>query len=425
MAEYKYYLGMDLCAEYTQLSFYNEEEDEPESIYQLENMETYLLPNVMFYGYTSKTWYVGSKAAKYRFEEDGYMVDKVVSEVSNSDKLIIDGREYTYKQLFLLLIKGHIEDYINRRPDTKVAENLAKLVICIYKYNGDLYGALEDLPEVLGVSPEVIENTSRINSYVHYVFNQPAELRNNSVALFDYSVDGLDYYRIDTIRQGSKPEIIDVIHKDLRTEIPFDMVYGDRDELDNRFAKVAEDILKETYVSSVYLTGTGFVESWLKKSTNVICSGRRVFVGQNIYTKGACYAAYSGESIIEPSKYTLCTENTVICDIGVSKREDKIDFAPIAYGGREWYNMSGHLELFMSDTNKIYILYRNRITDKTSKEIIEIHGLPKRPDKTTKLSLDVEFYSNTEGAITIRDIGFGKMYPTTNKVYRKDFVIEN
>ena len=43
------YLGIDLCKKNIQISYYREDTGEPESIYQLNNTETYQLPNVMFY----------------------------------------------------------------------------------------------------------------------------------------------------------------------------------------------------------------------------------------------------------------------------------------------------------------------------------------------------------------------------------------
>ena len=83
----------------------------------------------------------------------------------------------------------------------------------------------------------------------------------------------------------------------------------------------------------------------------------------------------------------------------------------------------GVCNLFLDDTNRVEMVYRDKISKEIIKEIIEVHGLPKRPPKTTKLTLEVELYDEKMGAIIIRDMGFGKIYPTTNKIYRKDFSI--
>ena len=44
-------------------------------------------------------------------------------------------------------------------------------------------------------------------------------------------------------------------------------------------------------VSSVFLTGDGFENNWYPNSLRVLCNGRRAFMGNNLYSKGACYTA--------------------------------------------------------------------------------------------------------------------------------------
>ena len=202
------------------------------------------------------------------------------------------------------------------------------------------------------------------------------------------------------------------------------MLFEDVEELDKYFAEIARAKMKETYISTVYLTGPGFNDKWIEETTKVLCDGRRVFMGQNIYTKGACYHAKKGAYEAERD-CVLCTEGSIPFDIGVSigDMEGRNQFYPIAIGGREWYNMKGKVTLYLDDTNRIDMVYRDKVTKEIQKEIIEIHGLPKRPPKTTKLSLEVELYDERLGAIVIRDVGFGKIYPTTNKIYRKEFSI--
>ena len=46
----------------------------------------------------------------------------------------------------------------------------------------------------------------------------------------------------------------------------------------------------------------------------------------------------------------------------------------------------------------------------------EIRDLPKRPPKTTRLHLQVDFTSPQAGVILITDMGFGSMFPATGKV---------
>lgn len=63
-------------------------------------------------------------------------------------------------------------------------------------------------------------------------------------------------------------------------------------EADAMFSKFIESVFDKRIVSSVFLTGEGFENDWYPKSLRVLCNGRRAFIGNNLYSKGACYTAY-------------------------------------------------------------------------------------------------------------------------------------
>lgn len=413
------YLGLDLCRKNIQLSYFREDKKEPESIYQLNNTETYQLPNVMFYSEKGEKWYVGNSVSSIRFQEEGTIVEDVMDKIGSEEKVQIDDISYTYDELLLILLKTHIEEFLQRSEEYI----LRGLTVTLENYDEAVYKVIEQLQEKLKLSRDDFYIMSHENAFFQYVMNQEERIRTNSVAMFEYGHEGMDYYRIDKKRQG-KTEIFYLSRFDLRKEIPYTKLFEDVEELDKYFAGIAKVKMRETYISSVYLTGPGFNDKWIEEATNVLCDGRRVFMGQNIYTKGACYYARHG-AYEKDKDCILCTDATISFDIGVSigETEGKNRFYPIAIGGREWYNMKGKVTLFLDDTNRIDLIYRDKVTKEMQKEIIEIHGLPKRPPKTTKISLEVELLDEKVGAIVIRDVGFGKIYPTTNKIYRKDFSV--
>ena len=413
-----FYIGMDLCSDFTQLSYYNDIKREPESVSQLNNKETYLMPNILFYSTDTEHWYVGGEASEARFSENGTVVDGIFENLSSDEVLTIAGKEYNYKELFKMMVKLHIDSFLYRYE----AAEVKKLVISVDDYNPLIFQLLEGLHAELGINKESVEITSHLDSGLYYIFNQPSELWNNSVALYDYSADGLNYYRID-ISKNKDPKTINVIHEDYTSQMSLSKFGNDTYQMDLDFSKIAEYEGKKTYISAVFLTGVGFSNKWMKKSTNVLCQGRRVFVGQNIYTKGACYRAVGGEYKAFYDDFFVETKENVLSDIGITLDDEADTFVPIITGGKQWYNTHGKLNVILDDTDSITIIYRNHKTGEEKRETVRIHGLPKRPNKTTKVSLEVEFDSPHEGAVIVRDLGFGKLYPTTNKIYRKEFII--
>ena len=63
-------------------------------------------------------------------------------------------------------------------------------------------------------------------------------------------------------------------------------------DADMRFCRFIEGVFDKRIVSSVFLTGEGFENNWYPTSLRVLCNGRRAFIGNNLYSKGACYTAY-------------------------------------------------------------------------------------------------------------------------------------
>ncbi len=413
-----FYIGMDLCSDFTQLSYYNDITREPESVSQLNNKETYLMPNILFHSTETGHWYVGGEASEARFNEDGVIIDGIFENLESKETIMVEGEEYTYPDLFVKMVKLHIDSFLYRYEDATIR----KLVISVPEYSSRIYNLLSGLYKLMEVPESAIEITSHLDSGLYYIFNQEQGLWINSVALYDYNADGLNYYRID-ISRNKHPKLVTVTHEDYSSQMSLSHYGNDTYQMDVDFAKIADYEMKKAYISSVYLTGVGFTNKWMKKSTNVLCQGRRVFVGQNIYTKGACYRAVGGEYKAFYDQFFVETKENVLFDVGISLGDEKDTFIPIVNGGKQWYNIHGKIHVILDDTDTITLVYRSRHTEEEKREVARIHGIPKRPNKTTKLSLEVEFENPTDGAVIIRDLGFGKLFPTTNKVYRKEFSI--
>ena len=411
-----YYIGMDLCRDTTQISFYNDIKREPETVNQLNNKETYMMPNILFYSNKTGDWYVGSEASEARFKEDGVILDELYKNASSENSVEVGGATYTYKKLFLMMLKMHINTFLYRYEGATVK----KLVITISEYNKQIFRVLKGFHRELGIPEDAVEVTSHLDSGLYYIFNQSPELWVNSVALFDYSADGLNYFRID-VTHGKDPEVIAVAHEDYSGQFNLAAFRGDNIMMDEAFAKIVGHEMRQTFISSVFLTGLGFSEKWMNHSRNILCQGRRVFAGQNIYTKGACYKAVGGEYSEFYKKHFVETNENVLYDIGISSGDEADTFIPIALGGNQWYNTFGQIKVILDDTDVITLVYKNRKSGEETRETVKLFGIPKRPNKTSKFSLEVEFDDPRRGAVVIKDVGFGKLFPTTNKIYRKEF----
>ncbi|MGYP000098079688 len=42
-------------------------------------------------------------------------------------------------------------------------------------------------------------------------------------------------------------------------------------------------------------------------------------------------------------------------------------------------------------------------------------GLPERPERTTRLGVNLQYTSQDECRVTVKDLGFGEMFPSSGK----------
>ena len=48
---------------------------------------------------------------------------------------------------------------------------------------------------------------------------------------------------------------------------------------------------------------------------------------------------------------------------------------------------------------------------------MKLPGLPQRPNRTTRLSISLRYISAEECCITVKDLGFGEIYKSSEKVW--------
>ena len=140
-----FYIGMDLCSDFTQLSYYNDIKREPESVSQLNNKETYLMPNILFYSTDTERWYVGGEASEARFNENGTVVDGIFENLGSDEPLTVAGHEYSYQQLFMMMVKLHIDSFLYRYETAEIR----KLVISVDDYNPEIFQFPQKIDKVI------------------------------------------------------------------------------------------------------------------------------------------------------------------------------------------------------------------------------------------------------------------------------------
>lgn len=312
-----------------------------------------------------------------------------------------------------------ILDFINKQEKIEY-ENIRVIFAC----DNSLVYMVKNVEKSLverGFLKENLRIISQENAFIHYVLNQEKSIHEYTVYLFDFDGHHLSSYRMAHSKKKMPQNF-----KAEKTLLGTFSLTGDSADwgkvFDEKFAKTSKQLLSKEVVSAVYLTGEGFEGGWLKKTLKVLCEGRRAFMGQNLFSAGACYY---GNTIENHSgrDYLIQAPETVLYECGVLDGANKDAFVSITKAGNAWYDTKGNIDVILERPGKVDIVFVNTLNNEKQVESVDVSELPKRPKKMGRLHVEVEFFDNRSGVIVVCDEGFGQFAPATHQVFLKEFTL--
>ena len=364
MAQEEIYIGIDLGDAWTQISYYRPDMEDAETVSTVVGEERYRIPTV-----------------SYRKQENG-------------EELL--GR---FLRKVICLVPGITEP----REASAVTFHLPH--ICMEDIS-----RLKRLMEQMEIPVERVFFQDDKESFCHFALNQKKELALHDMVLFRCEENALSCLYL-TRGGKSTPQKIEITARTLG-QLPEDA--GERDRY---FAEAATEVLTGKIVSSIYLTGEGLEGGWLAESLTILCRGRKVFQGRNLYTRGACFESFM-QMHKEKCSYIFLNEYKLAKNIMLQvKQQDRTFFKELAEAGNYCYEVNGSCEVLLSGEPFVDIWLKAPDSNLARVESLELTGLPKRPDKATRLLVEAVPSGVTQVVIRITDLGFGPWYASSGKVW--------
>lgn len=85
--------------------------------------------------------------------------------------------------------------------------------------------------------------------------------------------------------------------------------------------------------------------------------------------------------------------------------------------GKNWYDCQSDCEILLDGREDLTFLVARMDETSSQKVKMKLPGLPKRPNKTTRLHLHLEYTAAGVCQIRVEDLGFGEFYPSSRKVW--------
>ena len=434
-------VGYDMNDEYAQISYCFSDKEEIETLAVVAGTKQYSIPMVLCRKKETNQWLFGKEAVKCAKEGGGFPVEKLVSLARGTEPVDVGGESFDPVALLALFIKRSLS-LMNLIAPVEWLDGMMLTVDCL---DGRMVEVLARIAVNLNLKTDRIFFQSHVESYYHYMLHQPEELWSHEVLLCDYDNERLKVYGFE-VNKRAIPMVamisIDEYGEMIRnaagmdgtdtgagTEKAKDLGRGawnetEKKRLDEIFLGIAEKKCGGKEVSCVYLIGDGYKDGWASRSLRYLCRGRRVFQGNNLYSKGACYGIREKIGLEETKEYVFLGLDKLKANVGMHVlRKGKESYFAIMDAGTNWFETKKEFDLILEDGDGISFLF-TPLDQKVPKEVnMILEGLKARPGWTTRLRVTAEMISEQQLRLMVKDMGFGELFPASGGEWNKVFEI--
>ena len=405
-------IGYELNDKYAQISYLTVGEDEPETASLVLGADQFNIPVALRKKPDSSLWYFGKEALK----EEGVLTHLLGLAITGTE-ITVDDELIDPVALLALFVKRSLSILTIQVN----ANDIAAFMFTTPTLTPRIVEIFEQVASNLDIRPERIFLQSYRESIYQYIVHQAKELWNHQVLVFDFS-SHMKSFRLESNKKTTP--VVVFIESESYPELRYSVEPSERTkkDWDDQFLAISESIIKGQMISSIYLVGEGFKDEWANETLKYLCQGRRVFRGNNLYSKGACYGAMEKFDPTELSDSMIFLgEDKLKSNIGIRLLRNGVEsYFAILDAGTNWYECENSFELILDELPELNLIITSLTGGRVSESLITLDGLPERPKRTTRLHLSIHLESADTAQLTITDLGFGDFFPAT----QKEWVVE-
>ncbi len=424
-------VGFDLGNDYAQISYCRADQSMPDTMSLVMGEEQYNIPTVLCRrrgNDTADMWSVGKEALKDASEKAGVLVEDLVLMAKNNVSVKLEDEDFAADALLAVFIRktlAILSIYVK-------SEDIEAIAFTMRDMNAQLMEAVEKAVETAGLKNTRLYFLSHEDCFFQYMIHQPQEMWIHDVLLYDYRSDGIKSYLLQMNRKTNPvacfietsmfPEMkpADLTQK---TEAAKSAFYR---QLDAELLEIAKEQCGVNNITSVFLLGDYFSREWCKEALRYLCRERRVFQGNNLFSKGACYGAREKvyASTLSAS-YVYLSDEKLRANIGITcdRGQEEIYF-PILDAGTNWYDAKREFDVMLTKNNTFILNIAPVDGSKTRLAKISLEGLKVRGNKTNRVGLRFFMEDPQAVQIEITDKGFGEFFPSTGRIWKECLPLE-
>ena len=332
----KVIVGYDLGKDYAQISCYvTGREEEITTLSSVAGSQVYTIPLVLSKRQGVNQWFYGSEALRHAEEEEGILVEHLLKLAKDGEPVQIDGTTLDPVALLTLFLKRSL-GMLSQMTST---ERIGALMITCEELDAGMLEVLTQAVEALHLKTDAVCFQSHRESFYYYNLYQPENLWKQGSVLCEYRDSSIQTYYMECNRHTTP--VVTYIEE---REFPFPV-----EKSDEKFLEIATQLCENRMVSSVYLIGEEFSQEWMKESLRYLCRGRRVFQGNNLFSKGACYSMMER---LHPSEngqnHVYLGQDKLKSNIGMKvRRQGEESYQALLDAGINWYEAQNTMEFYL------------------------------------------------------------------------------
>ena len=361
-------------------------------------------------------WFVGEEAYRVALSGEGVMTDKLLKLLMKNGTSTVMRRQYTGAELITELFRKVLEE----KTGVSDFSCIEKLCVTLHKPDAALFDKVKASVAACGLAEEKLLLISHEEAFIYYTLSQDRELYAGLVGMFDLSEETLSFYELMMVRGMSRPCVVaesrdveEAFHTDILRKDP-GKTLGDRIITD-----VAKRSMEGKAYSAVFLTGTGFDRiDWAQNFVGYVCLRRKVLQEKGLFAIGAAFAA--DDSLREETQFPelmFCdgrTTSEISMNVSIHERNSKL---MLTKAGSRWYGLGAHIEVIPEDGDHVSFLVEPFDKTKDRREVTaslgEASEIRSRPEKCTRVAVDMRFSSADRVEIRLTDLGFGELFPAS------------
>lgn len=415
----KLIVGFDLGNVNSQVS-YCITDGNVESLSSVAGGEDYNIPTVLCKREGVNQWFYGREALRYANEGKGVLIDNLLELAKNGEMVLIEEKPFDPVALLTLFVKRSL----GMLTQISSTDKIVALMITCENLDHRMLQILDQLSAGLKLKRGQICCQSHTESFYNYMIHQPPELWKYQVLLCEYTGNKMKVYRMEC-NQKTKPVVafIDNCEYSFMEYEPMpeeETLRKDKmNRLDSEFLSLSTQICQGKIISSVFLIGDGFKEEWLRESLKSLCRGRRVFQGNNLYCKGACFGMLEKISASEVGKtHVFLGDDKLKANVGMKvMRRGESSYYALLDAGANWFEAEQTVEVYVQGGSELELRITPLMGNNSRNEVIALDGIG---EMVSRIKIHLFMKDENVMVVEIDDLGLGMIDEGTGQSWMKE-----